>query len=197
MGYSIDAVTNDCYDGTTCLINKFQIKDEGLLSEIESRITFAKATELERNPVEGNFDFEHYKAIHRYLFDEIYEWAGTTRTINISKKGTQFIKVDEIDKIAIAIFKRLKEKNYFKNQSKNEFVDNIVDFYCATNSLHPFREGNGRAQRVFLSQLIRNAGYDIDFSNANTDELMIATIHAANGVTVYIKEIFEKIIYKQ
>ena len=126
MGYSIDALTNDCYNGTTCLINKFQIKDEGLLSEIESRITFAKATELERNPIEGNFDFEHYKSIHRYLFDEIYDWAGMTRTINISKKGTQFIDADEIDKIATAIFKRLKEDNYFKNQTNTHMLIHLI-----------------------------------------------------------------------
>lgn len=197
MGYNIDVATADCYEGTTCLINKLQIKDEKLLSEIESRITFAKATELERTPLIGNFDFDHYKAIHSYLFDDIYEWAGKIRTINISKKGTQFIKADEIETIANACFKRLKDKDYFKNLSKDDFVENIVDFYCTTNLLHPFREGNGRTQRIFISQLIRNAGYDIDFSNADTDALMIATIQATNGVTVYLKEIFESIIYKQ
>ncbi len=197
MGYNIDVTTEDCYEGTTCLINKLQIKDENLLSEIESRITFAKATELERTLLIGNFDFDHYKAIHCYLFDEIYDWAGKIRTINLSKKGTQFIKADEIETIATACFKRLKDQDYFRNLSKDDFVENIVDFYCTTNLLHPFREGNGRTQRIFISQLIRNAGYDIDFSNADTDALMIVTIQATNGVTVYLKEIFESIIYKQ
>lgn len=56
----------------------------------------------------------------------------------------------------------------------------IVDFYCVTNMLHPFREGNGRTQRIFISQLIRYAGYDIDFSAIDPDELMIATIQSAN-----------------
>ena len=85
MGYSIDAITADCYEGTTCLVNKFNIKDQALLSFLEGQITFAKGSQLEQNPIQGNFDFEHYKAIHKYLFDEIYEWAGTVRTVDISK----------------------------------------------------------------------------------------------------------------
>ena len=196
MGYSIDTITQDCYEGTTCLINKLNIKDEKQLTTIEAHITFAKMSLLEREPIKGALDFEHYKAIHRYLFEDVYDWAGSIRTINISKKGTKFVEVDEIDNIATACFERLKKQNYFCNQDKNNFVDNIVDFYCVTNMLHPFREGNGRTQRAFLSQLIRNAGYNIDFSDIDTDSLMVATIHSANGVTDYLKEIFENAIYK-
>ena len=73
-----------------------------------------------------------------------------------------------------------------------EFIENITDFYCATNILHPFREGNGRTQRIFIAQLIRFCGYDINFSEIETDELMIATIHSANGITDYLKDIFRK-----
>ena len=190
MGYSIEAATADCYDGTTCLINKFGIKDDKQLSFVESQITFAKGSELENNPIKGTFDFEHYKSIHKYLFDEIYDWAGQIRKVNISKKGTKFAKADEIEQLADACFSRLKSKNYFKAQKFDEFIENITDFYCVTNMLHPFREGNGRTQRIFISQLIRNAGYDIDFLDINTDDLMTATIQASNGVDVYLKEIF-------
>ncbi len=194
MGYSIDTITADCYEGTTCLINKFGITDDKQLSLIEGQITFAKGSELERNPIKGNFDFEHYKAIHKYLFDEIYEWAGKIRTVDMSKKGTNFAKANEIEKLANACFARLKSENYFKGQEFDEYINNIVDFYCVTNMLHPFREGNGRTQRIFISQLIRYAGYDIDFSKINTDNLMSATIHAANGIDDFLKEIFKNAI---
>ena len=59
--------------------------------------------------------------------------------------------------------------------SHDAFTDEVVDFYCATNDLHPFREGNGRTQRAFLTQLIRSSGYDIHWSEVDTDLLMIAT----------------------
>ena len=64
-----------------------------------------------------------------------------------------------------------------------------MDFYCATNDFHPFREGNGRTQRVFLTQLIRSSGYDIRWSEMDTDLLLIATIQAANGVTDLLKDV--------
>ena len=196
MGYSINSASDNCYEGTLCLINKFGIKDEKKLSEIEADITLLKITSLEQNPIKGNFDFEHYKSIHKFLFEDIYDWAGQIRTIDISKKGTNFAPADQINNIANACFNRLKSLNCFIDLSFDEFVENIVDFYCTTNILHPFREGNGRTQRIFISQLIRNAGYDINFSKVDTDKLMIATIKSANGITDDLCEIFKENIQK-
>ena len=76
MSYSIDALTDNCYEGTTCLINKLNITDEETLKNVEAAITFAKISELEQTPIDGNFDFEHYKSIHKYIFEELYDWAG-------------------------------------------------------------------------------------------------------------------------
>lgn len=191
MSYSITALTDDYYEGTDCLINKFNIQNEEQLAKLEASITLAKTAELERNPISSSFDFEHYKQIHKYLFEDLYEWAGKVRTVDISKKGTNFTPAENIEAVANACFDRLKRFNYFKNIDFDDFVENIVDFYCSTNMLHPFREGNGRTQRIFIAQLIRFCGYDINFSEIDTDELMVATIHSANGITDYLKEIFK------
>lgn len=192
MAYDINSVTADCYEGTACLINKFGITDERQLSEIEANITFAKASELEENPLNGNFDIEHYKAIHRYLFEDLYDWAGRFRTINISKKSTRFVDAEELENLCIKCFERLKSNNYFQNMAFDNFVENVVDLYCTLNMLHPFREGNGRTERIFIAQLIRFNGYDIDFSGIDCDYLMIATIQAAQGVTDNLTEIFRE-----
>lgn len=194
MGYSINSSTSDCYEGTTCLINKLNIRDEAILSDYEAGLTIIKTMALEKEPINGNFDFEHYKSIHKYLFEDLYDWAGEIRTVNLSKKGTQFADANEIERIAEACFKRLADNNYFQNMSFNDFIDNIVDFYCVTNMLHPFREGNGRVQRLFIAQLIRFNGYDINFNDIDSDELMIATIQSANGITEQLKEIFARLI---
>ena len=77
----------------------------------------------------------------------------------------------------------------FVRRCHDEFVEEIVDFYCATNTLHPFREGNGRTQRAFLTQLIRSAGYDINFADIDADLLMIATIQSAQGVTDLLRRV--------
>lgn len=193
MSYSIETLTDNCYKGTSCLINKFDIRDEKQLEIAEAHITIAKISILQQSPIEGNFDFEHYKLIHKFIFEDLYDWAGIPRTVDISKKGTLFVKADDIEKTAIACFEHLKKENYFKNLDIDDFIEKLTDFYCVTNSLHPFREGNGRTQRVFLSQLSCNAGYEMDFTKIDTDELMIVTIQAANGVDVYLKDALRKI----
>ena len=194
MSYSIDALTSDCYEGTACLINKFNIKDENILKDLETTITFGKITQYSLNPLFNSFDVNHYKAIHKFIFDDIYSWAGEYRTVDISKNGTSFAGAESIDELMNECFDRLNENNFFKDLAFEDFIDGIVDFYCVTNMIHPFREGNGRTQRVFLTQLINLNKYSINFSDIDTDELMIATIKSVNGVKDYLKGIFKNAV---
>ena len=175
MPYTIDPSSADCYPCTSVLINKFDLRSQQELDRVEAVLVTAKAAQWEESPLCSTFDFEHYKAIHRHLFCDLYEWAGVPRSINISKKGTQFCPADEIPRVSSAIFRRLAEQNFFQSLSFDDFVDAFVDFYIRTNELHPFREGNGRTQRVFLAQLAQHAGYQLDFSCIDPDELMVAT----------------------
>ena len=122
MGYSIDPISANCYPGTTILINKFDIQDKEKLNEIESVLSSARYAEWLNTPQSATFDFEHYKAIHRFLFSDLYDWAGEIRTVNISKKGTQFTAAENIAHQAELIFKRLKDRNYFKDLPHAEFV---------------------------------------------------------------------------
>ena len=79
----------------------------------------------------------------------------------------------------------------------SNFVEELTDFYCSINELHPLREGNGRTQRLFLSQLVRNAGYTLNFSEVDGDLLMFATIQAAQGVKDLLKQLLEETIRPQ
>ena len=196
MAYSLDSLTADCYPGTTCLINKLGIRDEQQLAVVEAGLTMMKDSKLSEHPLEGSFDFSHYKAIHKYLFEDLYDWAGQIRTVDMSKKGTRFVRAAEIESVAERAFGRLNDNHNFVGLPMDEFIENIVDFYGVTNMLHPFREGNGRAQRVFFTQLIRNAGHDINFSEIDPEELMIATIQAANGIEDNLKTIFFQAIHE-
>ena len=195
MPYNLDPIYDDlCYQGTSILINRFDVRNGSELEKIETVVTFVQSAELEKNPLDGDFDFAHYKAVHKFLFGEIYEWAGEIRAVNISKKGTAFCPHEQINERAERIFGRLKKMNYFRNLPKDDFVSEIVDFYKITNDLHPFREGNGRTQRSFLTMLIRFAGYEINFSEVDVDLLMVATIHSAHGVNDFLHKIFTETI---
>lgn len=195
MPYDLEALTDGCYEGTACLINKLDIRDEKELAVIESSITMANISLLEQEPIAGTFDFKHYKAIHYFLFHDLFEWAGEIRRVDMAKKGTQFVEAKKIEEVAEALFSRIREAGYYVNDKRESFIHHITELYCDINMLHPFREGNGRTERVFITQLIRNAGYDIDFGDIDPDLLMIATIQAANGVMDTIRHIFQEAIF--
>ena len=193
MAYSLNPSSDNCYEGTTCLVNKLGIRDEEKLAKVEAQITFAKTVMLDENPIEGNFDFEHLKRIHEFLLCDLYEWAGQIRTVDISKKRTKFLDAASIEEIANKCFYKIAE-GYLDDLPFEEFAKRIAEFYNDVNYIHPFREGNGRAQRVYFTQLIRHYGYDINFSEVDTDELMIATVQASGGVIDFLVEFFTEAI---
>ena len=133
-------------------------------------------------------------ALHRALFQDLYDWAGELRTINLSKKGTSFYPADELLQYFEAKFQYLASKHEFRGLSKDVLAESIANFYHEINMLHLFREGNGRTQRLFFTLLIRRCGYHIDFANCDTDELMMATIYAAQGVQTYLTQFFQNAI---
>lgn len=195
MAYSIDSIADNCYPGTLCLINKLGIRDEKLLSETESAVVLARMSLLDQNPLQGCFDFEHYKAVHGFLFCDLYAWAGQIRTVDIAKKGTAFVPANDIERCAKACFARLSAFSA-EGLSRRELAYEIADFYNTVNLLHPFREGNGRAQRAFFVQWLQHLGYSFDLSKADTDKLMIATIQAAHGVLDMLADFFEETVFE-
>ena len=104
MSYSVDPLTDNCYEGTTCLINKFNIRDMSKLKELEAMVTLAKASDLEKLPLKKNFNVDDYCDIHRMIFGTLYDWAGEYRTINISKKTTSFAEPNKIPELLTNCF---------------------------------------------------------------------------------------------
>ena len=149
MAYSLNPSSDNCYEGTTCLVNKLGIRDEEKLAWVEAQITFAKTVMLEENPIEGNFDFEHLKRIHEFLLCDLYEWAGQIRTVDISKKRTKFLDAISVEEIANKCFSKIAE-GYLDDLSFEEFAKRIAEFYNEVNYIHPFREGKDEHREFIL-----------------------------------------------
>ena len=187
----MDPLRTDCYENSTVLVNKFDIRDEAQLNAVERSITsglIAKA--MMEIPFE-NVDFEFYKKLHSYVFGDIYEWAGSVRSIDMSKKGTNFCSVTKINERAERIFLNLRTTDYLKTVPTEEFINEFTDLYCDLNYLHSFREGNGRIQRLFLNMLLRYNNKSINFANIDKDLLMIATIKSVSGDVFMLRDIFK------
>ena len=164
MSYSITALTDNYYEGSDCLINKFNIKDKEQLAKIEASITLAKTAELEKRPLMQSFDFEHYKQIHKYLFDEIYDFAGETRTVNISKGNFRFAPLMYLE-AALANIDKMPQSTF----------DEIVEKYVEMNIAHPFREGNGRVTRIWLDLIFKTELHMVvDWSKVEKDDYLLA-----------------------
>jgi len=192
MSYSLEPLQDDCYEGTTVLINKFGIKDDAKLDMVERDITSALIAKAYIEIPFEDVDFDFYKNLHYYVFSDIYEWAGKIRNVDMSKKGTRFCPPEKIETRGRAIFEYLSKKSYFTALADEEFVKEFTELYCRLNYLHPFREGNGRVQRLFLSMLLKNMEKSIDFSKIDTDLLMIATIKAVSGDVFMLCDIFRQ-----
>lgn len=192
--YSMEGSQKDCYPNTTVLINKLGIQDQSELNSVERQFVLLKSSQAEQETIFKNIDFNFYKELHKQLFGDLYEWAGTVRSMNISKKGTVFCNFEDIERIGTLKFQRLAEQNYLKGLTKSRFIDELTEFYHDMNMLHPFREGNGRTLRLFITLLVRNAGYTLNFSDCDSDLLMIATIKAAQGDLSSLKEVFSELV---
>ncbi len=194
MAYSLDPISDGCYENTSVLINKFDIRDEKVLNTLEQSITSALIAKALIEIPFKNVDFGFYKMLHRYVFTDIYDWAGETRKVNMSKKGTVFCPCDKIEESGKRIFEGLKNRNFLADFTDEDFLDELVNLYCELNYLHPFREGNGRIHRLFLAMLAENSGRTLDFSKADKDLFMIATIKSVTGDVFLLKDILKEIM---
>ncbi|WP_416178073.1 Fic/DOC family protein [Dialister sp.] len=164
-----------CYPGTDVLKNKLGIHDIAILHEAERDITARRLMQLQNHPIAGNFDYAHLKAIHRFLFRDIYSWAGEERTVDIARTH-MFCNVKFIHPMAVEIFGKLAKENFLKELARDVFIERLTWFFSEVNALHPFREGNGRTQREFFRELGNAAGHNIDYSGITESEMVQASI---------------------
>lgn len=183
-----------CYKSSDVLINKLNIQDEETFLKAERLYSGLRQSELLNKPINGDLDFKHLKAIHFYLFQDLFYWAGKTRTVAIAK-GNLFCLPPYIESYAKDIFSNLKRDNYYQGLSKEEFVDHITNLLADINALHPFREGNGRTQREFIRYIGIKNGYGFDWSKVSAEENIIASYESVNGDNEKLRAIISKIIY--
>lgn len=149
------------------LENKLNITDSAELARTEEKISKTKALELFESGLLDTFEVGTFKGlsdIHRYLFEDIYSFAGNTRTVNIAKSGFRFAPVmylqaalDNIDKMPQSTF------------------DEIIEKYVEMNVAHPFREGNGRSTRIWLDMILKKELQQvIDWSKVDKEDYLLA-----------------------
>ena len=168
-----------CYPGTHVLRNKADIEDQDELDEFEQLMFDSRAGET---LPDGDLDFTHYRALHRHFFQDVYEWAGEPRAIRTGKGDNWFCYPEYIEREAENLFAALAARTYLADaESKDAFATGAAWFLGELNAIHPFREGNGRIQLVFLTMLARNAGYELDEDKLRPKPFLEAMIESFTG----------------
>lgn len=189
--YDYEYDSEYCYPNTNVLINKLNITESDALAAAEREVTSLRLAVAKIEPVKGRFDLKHLQKIHATLFGDIYTWAGKLRHVNIAK-GNQFCMAQHLEMYADNIFKELKAENYLID-SKN-IAERLTYYLSEVNVLHPFREGNGRTQRLFIEYLAGVAGYEVNFSTVTAQEMIIASADAFAKNYDKMNNMFERIV---
>ena len=149
------------------LENKLGLTSSAELAREEERISKKKAAMLFENHILDNLKsgkFSTLQTIHKYLFDEIYDFAGKLRTVNIAKGGFRFAPLMYIES-ALKNIDEMPQSNF----------DEIIEKYVEMNIAHPFREGNGRSARIWLDHMLKTEiGKVIDWSKVDKEDYLLA-----------------------
>ncbi|OQB24904.1 MAG: putative adenosine monophosphate-protein transferase fic [Firmicutes bacterium ADurb.Bin182] len=180
-----------CYPSSSVLKNKLNIQDASDLLKAERNITALRILELKMAPPKGSLNFDYLRKLHFYIFQDIYTWAGEIRTVDITK-GTKFCLFRYIEEQANDLFRKLKNENYLIDTK--ESIERRLSFYLSEiNAIHPFREGNGRVQRLFIEILADRAGYEVDFSVVTAEEMITASYQSFHKNYEPMDELFRRI----
>ena len=185
-----------CYKGTNVLINLLNIRDNKTLQRAESRIVATKSFELRKNEMIGNFDVEHFIKIHKFLFEDIYPFAGKFRTENIAKGYFSFAEWEYIDTELRKLLEKLHKSNLLKNDTREELVKDLAYYLAELNVLHPFREGNGRTIREFIRELAYKNGYLLDLQKVEPSEVYDAFLKSVIDTTD-LENVIDKCLIKK
>ena len=189
LSYEYERDDYYCYPNSSVLKNKLNIEDEKALSEAEREITAIKTLELIDRPLKGELNFNYIKRLHRHLFSDIYVWAGELRRIDISK-GNIFCQYELIEVNSEILFNELKAENYLEGLDKDTITKRLAYYLGDLNTIHPFREGNGRVQRLFIRELASRMGYLVNFDGITTEEM----IQASDKTFYHDYEMMEELI---
>lgn len=155
--------------------NRFSLTNYADLQRLETPLAIWRLLELHHMPVQGNFDTSHLKEIHRYIFQDVYDWAGELRTVNISKPGAIFPPPQFLRQSLDTLFAELTGENHLEDLTSTAWAERASYYLGELNAIHPFREGNGRTQREFIRELAFAGGHRLVWSSGSQREMIEAS----------------------
>jgi cell filamentation protein len=174
------------------LKNKLYITDETELEKAESSFALARSFALSQKTLLPPYTPDTLKWIHGFLFGDIYEWAGHFRTVDIAKGTARFANIHHIESSLSKLFQALAQDGFLLNLDKESFCKKAAYYMGELNAIHPFREGNGRTQREFITLLAKNNGWSLLWKNMTAEAILQATIESFRGDYTKLEQIISE-----
>jgi cell filamentation protein len=184
------------YPGSGVLRNNLEIHDQRELSQAEADIVRAALAVLASSPVPGDYDMAHWQAFHRRIFGGLYPWAGELRTVQIAKPNAFYARPEHIANYAQGIFAELAREDRLTSLDRTAFLERLTHYHAEMYAVHPFREGNTRSLRAFLSQLAGRAGHRIGWERLDHERSFAANVASLNGQNEKLRALLEQIVDK-
>lgn len=165
-----------CYPDSDVLKNKLNIQDHGELKQAEEEFVAVKQLVLLQDPIKGRFTMSHLLRIHRFLFEDVYPFAGRIRREQISKGNTTFYPPNLIERELRRVFQKVHETNMLHETDQRTQIQHLSYVMAELNMIHPFREGNGRSIRELIRCMGLVYGLSINWGNTDRDTLINAAI---------------------
>ncbi|HCH38465.1 putative adenosine monophosphate-protein transferase Fic [Leclercia sp. M50] len=180
------------YPGLNVMRNRLGIRQAERLAQAAYEFTALRAATLGLGPLLRGLP--HLCAIHQHIYQDIFDWAGDIREMDIYQGDTRFCHFAYIEKEGNALMQDLEEEGYLVGLEREEFINRLSHYYCEINVLHPFRIGNGIVQRIFFEQLAIHAGYQLDWRDIDPEEWAQANQSGAMGDLSALNAIFSKVV---
>ena len=184
-----------CYPDSSILVNLLDIRDPERLALAEAEFSAERYRTYQASQLSlSDFSLLHLQQLHHHLFQDIYEWAGKLRDVDISKGQTRFCTCMRIEPEAKKLFESIPE--LAKLRDRDELIHAIADLFCEMNLIHPFREGNGRVQRFFFEELLFTLGYHVTWPKISRQVWVDANVAGVYLDLEPLKAIFNQAITK-
>lgn len=195
--------------------NRPGLQDPEQLAQIERDLSYLRIVDIadgEAPPaVYGQFDLPHLQAVHHFIFQDVYEWAGRTRDETVEIEGRPyrahpliykddgltrqpFIPAPQLRRRINRTLNDLNTQHHLQHLNRQNFADSAALVFAEINAAHPFLEGNGRAQREFLRQLAAQAGHPMHFDVVSQERMSVLSVQARLGDPAGMQQLFRELV---
>jgi len=182
------------YPGTGVLRNLADLRDGNALADHEAQASALRLAQLAAVRLDGGYDLPHLQRFHCFIFQDVYSWAGELRSVPLAKPGSMFALPEHIASYTTEVLCQLAGEQHLHGLQRDQFADRLTHYYAEINAVHPFREGNGRAQRAFMRQLALDAGHALAWEHLHPQILVYASQRSLQGDNLPMREMIEGVL---